>query len=175
MLLAVPLAVLLAGCGSSSSLQGLKGLAAYEEHEGGLVARMHGRSSAVTGTVRVFDYRGGVQVQLAVSNLFPGDYRLALHERGNCTSPNLFSAGSAWAPPGWTRPAADLLPGFAASLEGDVSGYVAYIKGVSTSGPNSIKGRSFVIHSGQLVGEAFPGQPNNRIACGVLVEGQTLF
>lgn len=174
-MLAAMLATLFAGCGSSSGLQGLQGLNAYEEHEGGLVARLHGRSSAVTGTVRVFDYRDGVQVQLAVSNLIPGDYRLALHERGNCSSPNLFSAGSAWAPPVWTRPAADLLPGFTASMEGDVSGYVVHIKGVSTSGPNSIKGRSFVIHSGRLVGEAFPGQPNNRIACGVLVEGRALF
>lgn len=169
------LAALLAGCGSSSGLQGLKGLDAYEERDGGLVARLHSRSSAATGTVRVFDYRDGVQVQLAVTNLFPGSYRLALHERGNCSSPNLFSAGPAWAPPAWTKPAADLLPGFIANEEGNVSGYVVYIKGVSASGPNSIKGRSFVIHSGSLVGEAFPGQPNNRIACGVLVEGQALF
>lgn len=173
--LAVLFATTLAGCGSSSGLQGLQGLNAYEEREGGLVARMHSRSSAVTGTVRVFDYRDGVQIQLAVTNLFPGSYRLALHERGNCSSPNLFSAGPAWAPAVWTKPAADLLPGFIANEEGQVSGYVVYIKGMSVSGPASIKGRSFVIHAGSLVGEAFPGQPNNRVACGVLVDAQALF
>ena len=172
---ACALALVLAGCGSSGDLQGLKGIGAYEERDGGLVARMHSRSSAVTGTVRVYDDRDGVQVQLAVTNLFPGAYRLALHERGNCSSPNLFSAGSAWAPPGWTKPAADLLPGFIANEEGQASGYVVYLKGVSTSGPTSIKGRSFVTHAGSLVGEAFPGQPNNRVACGVLVDGEALF
>lgn len=111
-----------------------------------------------------------------VTNLFPGSYRLALHERGNCSSPNLFSAGPAWAPAVWTKPAANLLlPGFIANEEGQVSGYVVYIKGMSVSGPASIKGRSFVIHAGSLVGEAFPGQPNNRVACGVLVDAQALF
>ncbi len=168
-------ALVLTGCGSGGGLSGLQGLEAYETREGGLVARMSSRSSAVSGTVRVFNYRDGVQVQLAVTNLFPGAYRLALHERGNCTSPNLFSAGPAWAPPAWTKPAADLLPGFTANEEGQVSGYVVYIKGVTIDGPTSIKGRSFVIHGGNLVGEAFPGQPNNRIACGVLVEAEALF
>ncbi len=164
----------LAGCGSSGDLQGLKGIGAYEERDPGLVAQLHSRSSAVTGAVRVYDYREGVQIQLAVTNLMPGSYRLALHERGNCSSPNLFSAGPAWAPPGSTKSGADLLPGFTAGQEGQVSGYVVYLKGVRTSGPNSIKGRSFVIHYGDLVGEAFPGQPNNRIACGVLVDGKAI-
>ena len=162
----------LAGCGSSGGLQGLD---AYVERDGGLVARLHSRSSAISGTVRAVDYRDGVQVQLAASNLIPGTYRLVLHERGNCSSPNLYSAGPAWSPPGWTKPAGDLLPSFFVGEEGTVAGYVVYIKGVSTSGPNTIRGRSFVIHSGNLVGEAFPGQPNNRMACGEIVEGKALF
>ncbi|MCC6869638.1 MAG: superoxide dismutase family protein [Burkholderiales bacterium] len=168
------LVIALGGCGSSGDLQGLKGIGAYEDRDPGLVARMQSRSSAVTGAVRVFDYRDGVQVQLAVSNLIPGSYRLALHERGNCSSPNLFSAGAAWAPPGSAKPGAELFPGFTAGEEGQVSGYVVYLPGVSTSGPKSIKGRSFVIHYGNLVGEAFPGQPNNRVACGVLVDGKAV-
>lgn len=162
----------LAGCGSSGGMQGLD---AYVERDGGLVARLHSRSSAITGTARAFDYRDGVQVQLAASNLIPGTYRLVLHERGNCTSPNLYSAGPAWAPPGWTKPAGELLPSFFVGEEGTVVGYVVFIKGVGTSGPNSIRGRSFVLHSGSLVGEAFPGQPNNRMACGEIVEGKALF
>lgn len=168
------LALLVAGCGSVGS-GGLSGLQNYNELDGGLVARLASRSSAITGTVRVFDYRDGVQVQLAATNLIPGSYRLALHERGNCTSPNMFSAGPAWAPPGFTEPAGKLLPSFFVGEEGTVVGYVVYIKGVSTSGPTSIRGRSFVLHSGELVGEAFPGQPNNRMACGVIVEGKALF
>ena len=148
---------------------GLAGCASVQEREmaGGLVAQLSSSGSAVKGAVHVFDFRDGVQVQLAINNLYPGAYRIAIHERGNCSSPNLFSAGPSWAPPGWTKPAGELLPSFSVSELGNHV-YVAYIKGVSTEGPNSLRGKSIVIHMGDLVGEAFPGQPNNRMACGVL-------
>jgi Cu/Zn superoxide dismutase len=133
----------------------------------GLVAQLSSPSSAVKGVVRVYDYKDGVQVQMSVNNMIPGSYRVAFHERNNCRSPNLFSAGPAWAPPSWTKPAADLLPGFLANDEGSQTGYVAFVKGVSIDGPESLRMRSVVIHWGNLVGEAFPGQPNNRMACGV--------
>ena len=32
---------------------------------------------------------------IVVTNLLPGTYRIAIHERGNCSSPNGFSAGPA--------------------------------------------------------------------------------
>lgn len=134
----------------------------------GLVARMSSPGSAVRGSVRIYDYRDGVAVQLAVDNLYPGQYRLALHEVGNCSSPNLFSAGPPWAPPGWTKPPGELLPGFLANPEGNMNNYIAYISGVRTEGPTSIRGKSVVIHWGNTVSQAFPGQPNNRMACGVL-------
>jgi len=138
------------------------------ETPAGLVAQLSSPSSAATGAVHIFDFRDGVQVQLSISNLLPGSYRVAIHERGNCKSPNLFSAGPAWAPPGWTKPAGELLPWFSVGDVGNQNQYVAFIKGVSTEGPKSLRGKSIVIHWGDLVGEAFPGQPNNRIACGVL-------
>ena len=140
----------------------------------GLGAQLRSPVSAATGVVRVYDYRDGVQVQLSIDNLLPGQYRIAIHENGNCSSHNLFSAGSAWAPPGWTKPAGDLLPGFTANNEGNENGYVAYIKGVSTDGPLSLRGKSVVIHKGYTIDEAFPGQPNNRMACGVLVPNEPL-
>ena len=118
--------------------------------------------------MRIYDYRDGVNVQVAMDNMYPGQYRIALHENGNCSSPNLFSAGPPWAPPGWTKPPGDLLPGFLANPEGNMNNYVAHISGVRTEGPTSIRGRSVVVHWGNSVGQAFPGQPNNRMACGVL-------
>jgi Cu/Zn superoxide dismutase len=142
--------------------------------QGGLVAQLGSPSSSATGVVRIFDFRDGVQVQLAISNLMPGAYRVAIHENGNCRSPNLFSAGPAWAPPGWTKPAGDLLPSFVANDEGQ-SSYVAFVKGVRTEGPGSIRGKSVVIHWGNLIGEAFPGAPNNRMACGVLDDSKPIF
>jgi len=136
--------------------------------QAGLVARLRSPTSAVTGAVRIYDFRDGVQVQLAVDNMYPGAYRIAFHEIGNCRSPNLFSAGAPWAPPTWTKAPGDLLPGFFANAEGNQNNYVAFVQGIRTEGPLSVRGKSVVIHWGTSVGEAFPGQPNNRMACGVL-------
>lgn len=140
----------------------------------GLVARMSSPGSAVKGSVRIYDYLDGVAVALAIDNMYPGQYRIAIHEVGNCSSPNLFSAGPPWAPPGWTKPPGELLPGFLANPEGNMNNYIAYISGVRTEGPTSIRGKSVVIHWGNTVSQAFPGQPNNRMACGVLETAEPL-
>ncbi|MCC7326636.1 MAG: superoxide dismutase family protein [Burkholderiales bacterium] len=134
----------------------------------GLMATLKGTGSAATGTVRVSDYRDGVSLQMTLYNVLPGTYRIALHERGNCTSPNLFSAGPAWAPPDSGKAPGDLLPEFSVDTGGDMKGYVASFKGGRVSGPQSLAGRSVVIHHGYTLSEALPGLPNNRMACGVL-------
>jgi Cu/Zn superoxide dismutase len=141
--------------------------------EPALVAQLRSPSSAATGAVHVYNTKDGVQVQLVLNNLAPGAYRVALHERNNCSSPNLFSAGPAWAPASWTKPAAELLPGFSVGDVGNETGYVAYVKGIKADGPE-LRTKSIVVHWGNLVGEAFPGQPNNRIACGVFQASRPL-
>jgi Cu/Zn superoxide dismutase len=166
--LAVTIAAALcgAGCGSSSP-SSREGLNALLPQVDGVTAQLRSPSSAATGVVHIFDYKDGIQVQLAIDNLRPGAHRIAFHENPNCRSPNLFSAGRAWAPPSFTGNPGELLPGFIANQGGNENGYVAFVKGVSVDGPVSIRGRSVVIHYGNLVGEAYPGQPNNRMACGV--------
>jgi Cu/Zn superoxide dismutase len=165
---AVALALLLAGCESTRET-----LKDYEEgplfgRGPGLEARLRGTGSAATGNVRIFDFRDGVAVQLTMYNVPPGTYRIALHENANCSSPNLFSAGPAWAPPGSGKTAADLMPQFYVNTGQDMPNYTAYFNGARVDGPLSLRGRSVVIHYGQKISDAFPGQPNNRIACGVL-------
>ena len=167
---AAAVAVLAAGCSSSFKQE----MSSLVPEGPGLVARLRSPTSAATGTVRVVDYRDGVSVQLVISNLIPGQYRVALHENGNCSSPNLFSAGPPWAPPESGKSPDDLLPGFLANNDGNQNGYVAFIKGVHADGPGSLRGRSIVVHWGNRVGEALPGQPNNRVACGVLEPAQQL-
>lgn len=163
---------ILAACLLVGACTGMKRQMDADFPEGaGLVAQLRSPSSAASGAVHVYDSRNGVQVQLAINNLYPGEYRIAIHERGNCTSPNLFSAGAAWAPPGWTKPPGDLLPGFLVGTNGNQTGYVAHIRGVKL---DSLLGKSVVIHWGTTVGEAYPGQPNNRMACGVLAPAKAL-
>ncbi|MEO8752651.1 MAG: superoxide dismutase family protein [Casimicrobiaceae bacterium] len=169
-------AVVMALAGSIAGCQSMKDAGSeVAARGGGLVAQMKGTQSAATGVARIVNYRDGVVFQLAIDNLIPGTYRVALHERGNCRSPNLFSAGPAWAPPGWDKPPGDLLPQFVVNEGGNVNEYVAYIKGVRTDGPTSMRGRSVVIHWGNSIADAFPGQANNRFACGVLENANPLF
>jgi Cu/Zn superoxide dismutase len=134
----------------------------------GLEASLKGTQSAATGTVRLANFRDGVSIQISLYNALPGTYRIALHERGNCTSPNLFSAGPAWAPPNSGKTPGNLLPPVYVDTEQDLKQFVGYIKGATVDGPLSLRGRAVVIHHGNTVDEALPGLPNNRMACGVL-------
>ncbi len=70
--------------------------------------------------------------------------------------------------------AGDLLPPFVTNSEGTEASFVAFIAGVRVDGPTSIRGRSVVLHWGSSVDDAFPGQPNNRLSCGVLESGTVL-
>ncbi len=141
----------------------------------GMVAQLRSSATAATGVVHVYSYRDGISLQLAIDNLLPGPYRIAFHENANCRSPNLFSAGKPWAPPSFTKPAIDLLPGFTANAEGNENGYTVYVPGVYIDKEPSIAKRSIVVHWGNIPSEAIPGQPNNRVACGVFVPGDALF
>lgn len=157
------IASVLAGCSSIKEA----GTAIFPNAPG-LEAALRGTGSAATGTVRIYNYRDGVAIQLAIYNMPPGSYRIALHERGNCSSPNLFSAGPAWAPVGSGKTPQDLLPPFSVNTNQDRDNYVAYIDGARTDGPLSLRGKSVVIHLGSRVDDAIVGRRNNRIACGVL-------
>lgn len=159
---------MLAACGSLK-----QDIAELAPQVNGLGAQLRSPNSAATGAVYVYDFRDGIQVLLSINNLYPGQYTIAFHEVGNCRSPNLFSAGPPWAPPGWTKPPGELLPTFLANMDGNQNGYVAFVPGVHVDRPPSVLGKSVVIHAGKNVDQAFPGQPNNRMACGVLEPNQS--
>ena len=162
--LALALGLSMVGCQSSRD----SGDPVFGRGVPGLEARLRGSGSSATGAVRVFDHRDGVVLQLSLLNVPTGTYRVALHEKGNCRSPNLFSAGQAWAPPDSGRTPDELLPQVTTDTAGDIPTYTAFIKGARAEGPQSLRGRTVVIHAGYKLSEAVPGQPNNRIACGVL-------
>jgi len=160
---ALAVLALLAGCQSTKDAEN-----EIMQRGPGLEAALRSPNSAATGVIRLFDVRDGVSVQMTINNLLPGTYRISLHETGNCSSRNLFSAGPAWAPPGSTKPPGELLPEFIVNPGADMTIYVGLISGARTDGPVSMRKRSVIVHWGAKVGEAFPGQPNNRLACGVL-------
>jgi Cu-Zn family superoxide dismutase len=120
--------------------------------------------SAIKGRV-IFERRqGGVTMMAQVHGALTGVYRVAIHANGNCSSPNAFSAGPPWAPPGraveaWTGTT-------------DNAGMMLLtvrIDGVVIDGPDGIMGRSVVVHYGALGPlDTQPGARNERVACGVI-------
>jgi len=159
--------VALAACSSKGSVEPSS---AYVEvaprPPAGLEARLRSLGSAVTGKVRVIDRNDGVSVLVSLTNVPSAQYRVAFHEVPNCSSPNGFSAGRAWLPAGAGRAAGDISPPLFANPEGN-SEASFFVRGVHTTGPDGLTGRSVVVYLGRQVTDAVPDVPNNRAACGV--------
>lgn len=127
--------------------------------------------SAVSGKIRVVDRGDGASVLVSMMNIPPGDFRIAIHENANCSSPNGFSAGPAWAPAG-KRPQ-DLIATQHANSEDRVESSLR-VAGLRASGVDGVAGRSIVVYAGDKVTDAQPGVPNEEIACGVFEPAQPL-
>lgn len=117
--------------------------------------------------VRFVDRGNGALVTMFATNLLPGTYRLAIQRDANCSSPNLFSAGPAWAPPGSVKPPQELIPVIFANSDGDIT-WSSQVAGLKTTGLDGVMGHSVVLYSGSRVDDAQPGVPNNRLMCGIV-------
>jgi len=140
----------------------------------GLVASLRGLGSAVSGKVRVIDKGDGVTLLVSAINMPVGEFRIAFHQNGNCSSPNGFSAGPVWAPAGLSP--ATLVPSLSTfgSRDGNAERSV-HVAGVHTQGENGLAGRSVLIYGGSTIEEIRPGVPNNAYACGVFEPARPLF
>jgi Cu/Zn superoxide dismutase len=121
--------------------------------------------SSLTGAAILHPYDGGVQMKVNFNGRGPGQYRVMIHATGNCSSPNGFSAGPPWAPPG--VPLAE--EGYPVLKNDDSASVVVRLAGYKFTGPDGVVGRSVVVHDGgrgTIVAE--PGVPNDRIGCGVI-------
>jgi Cu-Zn family superoxide dismutase len=119
--------------------------------------------SVVVGTIRIVPRDDGVTVNIRATSLRPGRFRVLFHSTGNCSSPNAFSAGAPWSPPG-TEPAVLWLAG---SSEGDAT-LSQRLRGYKLDGPDGLVGKSVVLHEATGPLDAQPGVPNGRLACGVI-------
>ena len=124
--------------------------------------------SAAQGSAKFVERGDGVAALVVLNNLVPGVYRVAIHENANCTSPNGYSAGRPWAPQASGRPAGELMPPFSIAENGN--GQISMsVRGLRIRGPDSLEGRSVVVHAGPVVdADVVPDRPNRRILCGVV-------
>lgn len=128
--------------------------------------------SAVTGKVRVVDRGDGATLSVAAFNVPTGTYRVSINRNANCTSPNGFSVGPAWAPSASKRAPSELIDILWSNSSGNTNATV-HVPGLRASGPDGVAGRSVVLYAGSRVTEARPDVPNERIACGVFEATQT--
>ncbi|HEX6136962.1 MAG TPA: hypothetical protein VF059_04855 [Casimicrobiaceae bacterium] len=158
-------AALAAGCSTSRGTAGTPAPAPKNASEYGEQAALRAiGGSAVFGKVRVIDRGDGATVLVSAMNIPFGAFRIAFHETPNCSSPNGFSAGPAWAPAG--KNPTELLPVQYATSE-NTTGIELRVAGLHSIGVDGVAGRSVVIYAGRNVTDARPDVPNERIACGV--------
>jgi Cu-Zn family superoxide dismutase len=144
---------------------------------GGLEAHLSpiGPHNSAQGSVRFTARTGGVTMLVSLSGLAPGQYRVMVHENGNCTSPNGFSAG-----PPWTGATGvqmlDRVPLVTTNSEGNGT-LTLRLNGVTVGeGPNGLVGRSVILHDGYTGPlTTVPDARNQRLACGVIGPAEALF
>lgn len=135
---------------------------------------------APVGTAVFTERRGGVQLDLKVSNLTPGLHGLHIHAVGRCQAPDFASAGPHFNPEGkqhgWDNPMGHHL-GDLQNLDVGPDGKAhvqVMVPGVTLGeGPNSLfhqGGTALVIHAKPDDGKTDPaGNAGPRIACGVII------
>ena len=121
--------------------------------------------SAITGLVTFQPYDGGVTVAVSVGPGIPGAARVVVHTMGLCTSPNGFSAGPPWIPPGATEsPTIRIV-----TTDNEYGNATVRLPGIRIDGADGVAGKSVVVHRGATGSlDAQPDVPNNRVACGVI-------
>ncbi|CAG0972283.1 Superoxide dismutase [Cu-Zn] [Burkholderiales bacterium] len=160
----------LAGCQSAQSARdpGATGPEKRSQASGVEAVLMPVNGSAAQGSAKFVERGEGLVVLVVVNNVLTGTYRVAVHERGNCSSPNGFSAGRPWAPPGSATPAGDLMPAMTIGANGNGQ-MSAGLRGVRLRGTDSLEGRSVMVHAGASVdADVVPGRPNRIVLCGVI-------
>jgi len=160
-------ALALAACSSATTgqLEAPKGAQPVPGVEAVLLQK---NGSAAQGDVKVMQRGDLLWVLVSLNNLPPGPFRVVFHERDNCSSPNAFSAGRPWAPPGDPRAPTELLPVFAMGANGHGQ-MTLRLHGVKLAGPDSLAGRSVLVHAGDTAAPALvPDVPNAVVLCGTL-------
>jgi Cu-Zn family superoxide dismutase len=133
-------------------------------------------SNTVTGTITFTEVPGGVQVSANLQGLTSGEHGIHIHEKGDCSSPDGKSAGEHFNPMSHQHGA----PNNDNSHAGDLGNIKADDKGnakleftsttISLTGPNSITGKSVIIHKKADDLKTQPsGDSGDRIGCGVVM------
>lgn len=130
----------------------------------------------VSGTVTFTEEADGVRVQADITGLTPGKHGFHVHEFGDCSAPDLASAGGHFNPtnkPHAGPDAAERHVGDMGNVEADAAGtaklsYVDHEISL-TNDQRSVIGRSVIVHAKADDLKSQPaGDSGARVACGVV-------
>jgi superoxide dismutase, Cu-Zn family len=141
-------------------------------------AALEARSgSAVAGRVDLEESGGSVTAHVVLTGLAPGsEHGFHVHEKGDCSAPDASSAGGHFNPggqphggPGDAAHHAGDLPSVTADAAGKVNATFPLSGVTLAAGPNSLIGRSLVVHRDKDDRTTQPsGNSGPRLACGVI-------
>ncbi|MFT3741729.1 MAG: superoxide dismutase family protein [Gammaproteobacteria bacterium] len=131
----------------------------------------------VKGQVTFTPVKNGVKIVADFTGLTPGLHGFHVHEKGDCSAPDAQSAGGHYNPTHLPHGA----PQAKQRHEGDLGNVMADAKGqahyeridavIQLSGPDSIVGRSVIVHASTDDLHSQPaGNSGARVACGVIEE-----
>jgi len=142
------------------------------------VASIEARSgSTLAGTATFSEMGGGVHVVVDVTGAPPGLHAVHLHEKGDCSAPDATSAGGHFNPTGMPHGAPDAREHHAGdfgnmTVGADGHGHMEIHSTMLNvaAGPNSVAGRSIVVHAREddMTTQNPPGNAGGRIGCGVV-------
>ena len=138
----------------------------------GVEARLRHLGSSLSGAVRARESGDLLIVRVEIHNVKPGTmHRAVFHANGNCSSPNGFSAGAPWTPPGSREPPGRVVPEIYTNTSGSAI-LTARLRGVRLG---DMEKRSVLIYEGSSTESPQPSVPNNVIGCGVFERASGLF
>jgi Cu-Zn family superoxide dismutase len=129
----------------------------------------------VSGTITFLQTDKGVKVVADLTGLSAGKHGFHIHEFGDCSSSDGVSAGGHFNPEGKTHGAPMDMSrhmGDMGNIQADATGkaHLEYTDAkLMMNGPNSIIGRSIIVHKGEDDLKSQPaGNAGPRVACGVI-------
>ncbi len=133
------------------------------------------KGNLVNGMVTFEAVEGGVRVVAKIDGLTPGKHGFHIHEFGDCSAPDAASAGGHFNPTHKQHGGPDSLErhvGDLGNVVADEKGHAEYERidsVISLTGPDTIVGRSVVVHA---LADDYKTQPTGnsggRVACGVI-------
>jgi len=129
------------------------------------------------GIVHFTAVKGGIRIVAKMQGLTPGKHGFHIHEFGDCSAPDASSAGGHFNPTHQQHGGPDHLERHAGDLGNIVADQygIAHYDRIDTvitlNGPNSIIGKSLIVHSNPDDYTTQPtGNAGGRIACGIIAE-----